>query len=123
MIYMQKPPLALSIVLPAYKECENLSIFIPEIEKGFAGIPFEIIIVDDNSKDGTNELVYRFQSQFNNIHIIERPGLLGIGSALRQGYDTAKGEYILSSDADLSFSVADMLSLFKKANEGYDMVL
>lgn len=120
---MQKSFLALSIVLPTYNERDNLARFIPEIESGFSGTDFEIIIVDDNSKDGTRDLVRAFTEQFGNIVFIERPRLLGIGSALRDGYNRAHGEYILSSDADLSFSVADMRFLYQKMQENYDMVL
>src|SRR3989344_5133425 len=94
----------LSIVLPTYKEKKNLAIFVPQIEAEFKGILFEIIVVDDNSEDGTRELVHALNEQYTNVILVERPGLLGIGSALRDGYNTARGEYILSSDADLSFS-------------------
>lgn len=115
--------LSLSIVIPTYKERDNLAIFIPEIEAGFTGIFFEIIIVDDNSQDGTREMVAQLQKQFTNIRIIERSCLLGIGSALREGYNIAQGDYIMSSDADLSFRVEDMLALYQKTKEGYDIVL
>ena len=113
----------LSIVLPVYKEKENLVIFIPEIEKGFSSHSFEIIIIDDNSQDGTKELLDSFNVQFGNIKLITRPKLMGIGSAIRDGYNAASGEYILSSDADLSFRVEDMARLFEKIKEGYDIVL
>jgi len=113
----------LSVVLPAYKERENLAIFIPEIEKAFSGYSFEIIVVDDNSQDGTKELLDSLNKKFNNIKLISRPGLMGIGSALRDGYNRSQGEFILSSDADLSFDVEDMRRLFKTIKEGYDIVL
>lgn len=120
---MREGTLELSVVLPTYKERENLAVFVPQIEEGFMGMSFEIIIVDDNSGDGTKELVADLNRQYGNIHMIERVGLLGIGSALRDGYNAARGKYILSSDADLSFSVFDMQALHQKINEGNDMVL
>ncbi len=110
-------------MLPAYNERENLAVFIPEIEKGFSGYSFEIIIIDDNSQDGTKELVNSFNTEFKNIKIITRPKLTGIGSAIRDGYNAASGEYILSSDADLSFKFEDMKRLLDKIKEGYDVVL
>lgn len=113
----------LSIVLPAYRERENLAIFIPEIEKAFNGYSFEIIVVDDNSQDGTKELLDSLNKKFGNIKLILRPGLMGIGSALRDGYNRSQGDFILSSDADLSFDVEDMRRLFKTLKEGYDIVL
>ncbi len=112
----------LSIVLPTYKERENLEIFIPQIEHEFDAELLEIIIVDDNSKDGTIELVDELNKKYSNIRLITRPALLGIGSAIRRGYDEALGEFILSSDADLSFQISDMRALYKKINEGYDLV-
>lgn len=115
--------LELSIVLPSYKERENLSVLIPEIEKGFNGHSFEIIVVDDNSQDGTAELIANLNKESGNIKIIVRSGLLGIGSALRDGYNSSQGEFILSSDADLSFKFEDMKRLLDKIKEGYDIVL
>ena len=120
---MEKENLALSIVLPAYKEKENLAIFIPEIEEEFRDIPFEIIVVDDNSKDGTRELIQTLSIKYQNIVFVERPGLLGLGGALRDGYNKAQGEYILSSDSDLSFNTKDMKALYEKICRGFDLVL
>ncbi|MSR85695.1 glycosyltransferase [Candidatus Uhrbacteria bacterium] len=112
-----------SIVLPAYKEKENLAVFIPQIEAEFSGEDFEVIVVDDHSMDGTRELVDDLQNKYQNISLLERPGLLGIGSALRDGYNLARGEYILSSDSDLSFSAGDMRRLYAKIQTGFDLVL
>ena len=113
----------LSIILPAYKEKENLAILIPDIEAEFHDVAFEIIVVDDHSNDGTRELIRELREKYQNISLLERPGLLGIGSALRDGYHMAKGEYILSSDADLSFSPKDMRALYGKIQTGFDLVL
>jgi len=113
----------LSVVLPTYKEKENLAIFIPQIEAEFQNISLEIIVVDDNSNDGTRELVSELSKKYRNVILLERPGLLGIGSALRDGYNRARGQYILSSDADLSFVTSDMRSLYEKIRTGYDLVL
>lgn len=113
----------LSVVLPTYKEAPNLRELIPHIERAFASVPFELIVVDDNSQDGTRELLERLQEQYHNVVLVERPRPTGIGSAVRDGYNRARGEYILSSDADQSFAVADMVRLYEKIQEGYDLVL
>ncbi len=113
----------LSIVLPAYKEKENLAILVPQIEEEFQDTSLEVIVVDDHSNDGTRELLHELRARYGNVFLIERAGLLGIGSALREGYNKARGEYILSSDSDLSFSPRDMRRLYEKVRTGYDMVL
>ncbi len=115
--------LPLSIILPTYNELENIKIFIPQIEKTFSDIDHEIIVVDDNSPDKTGECALALNRQYGNIKIINRKKREGIGAALRQGYNYAKGTIIISSDADLSFSVEDMKRLYKKINEGYDLVV
>jgi dolichol-phosphate mannosyltransferase len=113
----------LSIVLPAYKEKENLEVLIPQIEKEFGDTSLEIIVVDDQSNDGTREWIQERQVQDPRIVFLERPTLAGIGSALRDGFNLARGEFLLSSDADQSFSTKDMRALFEKIQTGYDMVL
>ena len=115
--------ITLSIVLPAYKERENLEVLIPQIAREFDDTSYEIIVVDDHSNDGTRELLDALRVSNPRIVMLERSSLAGIGSALRDGFNTARGEYILSSDADQSFSAEDMRALFEKILTGYDMVL
>lgn len=113
----------LSVVLPTYNEAKNLEILIPKIVEEFKESLLEIIIVDDNSQDGTKELLNVLNDKFKNIKLISRPKLMGIGSAIRDGYNAAQGEHILSSDADLSFKVEDMRRLYDKIGEGFDLVI
>src|SRR3989344_5833282 len=120
---MQNNTPELSIVLPAYKEKDNLAVLIPQVQEEFKGTSFEVIVVDDNSKDGTAELMAGLNARYQNIIFIERSGLLGLGGALREGYNKAEGQYILSSDSDMSFTPSDMRALFEKIRSGFDMVL
>jgi len=115
----------LSIVLPTYNERKNISILIPRIESFFkrGGFKFEVIVVDDNSPDGTAALCKKLNRKYRNITTVVRKKERGIGSALREGYNRARGDIIVSSDTDLSFEVSDMLRLVEKINEGYDLVV
>lgn len=115
--------LELSIVLPTYNELENISIIIPKIEDVLKDIKHEIIVVDDNSPDNTAGCVLELNKKYGNIRLITRLNKNGIGSALREGYRHAKGDIILSSDADLSFSVEDMIRLTNSIKDGNDLVL
>jgi len=115
--------IVLSIVLPCFRERANLELLVPSILHEFRDVPHEVIVVDDGSADGTVELMEKFAEQYGNVRLIERDRLRGIGSALREGYDSARGEFILSSDADLSFSVDDMSRLLREARQGFDLVL
>lgn len=114
----------LSIIIPTYNEKENIAILIPKIISFFnkKKLTCEIIVVDDNSPDGTGDTVLELKKKFKNINLFVREKKEGIGSALRFGYNRAKGKYILSTDADLSFKVEDMGKLYDKIIQGYDLV-
>jgi len=113
---------SLSIILPTYNERENIKILIPEIEKTFGHIDHEIIVVDDNSPDETAKVSEELNKKFGNVRVIVRKKKEGIGAAIREGYNSAKNSIILSSDADLSFTLSDTYRLYKKIQEGYDLV-
>lgn len=115
--------LELSIILPTYNERENVKIFVPQLEKVFSGIRHEIIVVDDSSPDGTAAEVERLEQVFGNVRLLSRPGKLGVGSAVRHGYDQAAGEIILSSDTDLAFKPEDLLKLYRAAAGGCDLAV
>ncbi|MBI4139724.1 glycosyltransferase [Candidatus Woesearchaeota archaeon] len=116
----------ISIVLPTFNECENLKLLIPIICNVFKGRDIEIIIVDDNSPDGTAEFICGL-SLFNNknkfIRLITRSEKKGIGGAIAEGYNSANGDIIISSDADMSLNPSDMLKLLDKLNCGFDIVV
>jgi len=113
--------MGVSIILPTYNEKENLRILIPKIEGVFKSINHEVLIVDDNSPDGTADYINSLKNK--NIRIILRSKKEGIGAALREGYFAAGHNVLLSSDSDLSFEVRDMLRLINKIEEGYDLVI
>lgn len=117
---MSKP--SLSIVLPTYNERGNIKILIQKIEKTFEHVNHEIIVVDDNSPDGTAKAAEELSKKYDNIRVIVRKKKEGIGTAIREGYNSAKNTIILSLDSDLSFTLPDTYRLYEKIQEGYDLV-
>ena len=111
------------IVIPTYNEAENIKAMITAIQ--LLNGRYNIIIVDDNSIDGTAEIVQSMKQSSANIHILKRPGKLGIGSAIRDGIKMALSavdcRYIVTLDADFSHNPADISILLKEA-ENTDMV-
>ncbi|KAK4470347.1 hypothetical protein MN116_005910 [Schistosoma mekongi] len=95
-----------SIILPTYNEKENLPIITWIIDKVMekSDLSYELIVIDDNSPDGTGEVAKRLQSIFGENKIILKPrnGKLGLGSAYLHGLKFAKGDFIIIMDADLS---------------------
>jgi len=104
------PPLTnrrVSIIIPTYNEKENISKLIPAIEDTFSSskIDGEIIIVDDNSPDGTAALVSSLQRRYFNLQLIVRPGKLGLSTAVIEGFKAASGGILGAMDADFSHPV------------------
>jgi len=94
----------ISIVIPTYNEKENIKILIQQIQAEFKNnsIKGEIIIVDDNSPDGTGEILEGLKKKTKNIKIIHRKGKLGLSSAVLEGWKIAEGNVLGVMDADLS---------------------
>jgi dolichol-phosphate mannosyltransferase len=101
-----------SIVVPTYNERENVPILFQGIrtvlEKDW---DYEIIVVDDNSPDGTHEVVRQLGEEDPRIKLIHRPGKLGLGSAVTAGFAQATGDYWVMMDADLSHRPEDLPNL------------
>jgi glycosyltransferase involved in cell wall biosynthesis len=91
------------IVIPTYNERENIIKIIPAIKKSLKGA--HVLVVDDNSPDGTGAAVKSIGRRDKNVALIERPGKSGLGKAYVEGFKYAlkkKYDYIFEMDADLS---------------------
>jgi dolichol-phosphate mannosyltransferase len=106
------------IIIPTYNEAENIEKLITKISD--IDSDFQIIIVDDNSPDGTAELAQNINQFCGNIFVICRSGKLGIGSAILDGMKKALSfpncEHIITMDADLSHDPKDIPRLLDEVD-------
>ena len=113
------------VIIPTYRERENIEALIIAISS--LPILFDILIIDDNSPDGTADVVKVIQPAFPNLHIIVRSGKLGLGTAYITGFKWAleKGyNYIYEMDADFSHDPNDLIRLYKECKEnGADVAI
>lgn len=111
------------VIIPTYNEIENINLIIPAVLE-LEG-DFHVLIVDDGSPDGTADEVKKMQNQYpNKIHLLEREGKLGLGTAYIAGFRIAleKGyQYIFEMDADFSHNPKDLLRLYKACLNGADL--
>lgn len=113
------------VIIPTYNEKENIEAI---IRKTFSlSHPFDILIIDDNSPDGTALLVKNLQIEFKDrLFIIERAGKLGLGTAYIAGFKWAlqrNYEYIFEMDADFSHNPDDLVRLYQAALDGADLAI
>ena len=114
-----------SVVLSTYNERENLSRIVPIIENVFDknDLEGEIVVVDDNSPDGTSEVAKELGRKYGNVRLLWRPRKMGPGSAHADGYRFASGEIIVGMDTDFSHSPYDIPRFVAKIKEGFDVVV
>jgi dolichol-phosphate mannosyltransferase len=107
------------VVIPTYNEAENITSLIEKIQS--LDGDFRIIIVDDNSPDGTADIVERSEKSNGNVLVHRRPGKLGLGSAIRDGMKIAllfpECKHIVTMDADLSHDPQDIPRLLEATAE------
>lgn len=113
----------LSIIVPTYNEAENLERLVDGIFKTLRSSDFELIIVDDNSPDGTGKLADELASKNRNIIVVHRPGKLGLGTAILDGVAVSRGEIIGVIDADLQHPPEVLKTMLGRAEEGADIVV
>ncbi len=113
------------VIIPTYKEKENIEAIIKAISD--LPVSFDILIIDDNSPDGTAGIVKSLQPSFSNLHLIERPGKLGLGTAYIAGFEWALSrnyKYIYEMDADFSHDPRDLVRLYNACeNDGADLAI
>ncbi len=109
------------VVIPTYNEIDNIEDFVNQIIK----INVDILIVDDNSPDGTGELVQKLSENLSQVNLLKRSGKLGLGSAYRDGFKWGLNEgykYLIEMDADFSHSFSDLNNILQNSNN-FDVVI
>ncbi len=118
------PELDISMVLPVYNEAGNLRTFIPELSAVLQALrrSYEIIAVDDGSKDDSLEVLRELKEDEPNLRIISFRRNFGQTAAFAAGFDLSRGRYVITMDADGQNDPADISRLLGVMDEGYDIV-
>lgn len=114
----------LSVVIPLFNEERNIEPLysrLKEALEGF-GVDYEIIMVDDGSTDGSFKILKGLQAKDPLLRVVRLRRNFGQTAAFAAGFDYARGEVIVTLDADLQNDPADIPALLDKIEEGYDMV-
>lgn len=110
------------VIIPTYNEKENIENIVRCV---FSLKPeFHILIIEDNSPDGTAAIVKRLQQEFEHLYMVERKGKLGLGTAYITGFKWALEhgyDYIFEMDADFSHNPHDLVRLYDACVKGADL--
>jgi glycosyltransferase involved in cell wall biosynthesis len=115
---------AVSVVVPAYNEAENLPALLAEIAPALAslGRPHEIVLVDDGSTDATPSVLAALRPRYPALRVVRFRRNAGQSAAFLAGFAAARGEVVVTLDADLQNNPADIPGLVRRL-EGHDAVL
>ncbi len=105
------------VIIPTYNEKENISQIIPAIRG--TGVDVDILVVDDNSPDGTGNIVLELQKQDSRLHLLSRKGKEGLGKAYLAGFQWGlqnSYQVLVEMDADFSHRPVDLASILEKMN-------
>ena len=115
----------LSVVIPVYNEEESVKFLYEAVTKALSDLkrPYEILLVDDGSKDNTYKNALTLAKSDSRLKIIKLKRNYGQTTALHAGFQNAKGKVIVTMDGDLQNDPDDIPVMLNKMDEGYDIVL
>src|SRR2546429_299502 len=118
------PPIQFSIVVPFFNEQENIPPLYMRLTEVMDGIgePYELVFVDDGSKDNTFKVLSDIYEHDRRVNIVRLRRNFGQTAALKAGFDFARGEVIISMDGDLQHDPDEIPRFVEKIEEGYDLV-
>lgn len=112
------------MIVPTYNEAENIEALVQQLRALPGNV--HVLIVDDNSPDGTGDLVDNLAAQDSGVQVLHRPGKLGLGSAYKAGFKAGLRQgytFLCTMDADFSHDPTLLPLLLAKASQGYDLVI
>lgn len=120
----EKNKIEISVVVPVYNEEENVPLLEQRIHEVLAKLnrEYEIIMVDDGSKDRTYEILAELHQLHPRTKVVKFRGNYGQSAAMAAGFEAASGEVVIAMDGDLQNDPTDIPRMLEKLDEGYDVV-
>lgn len=109
-----------SVVVPCHNEAMNIGRLVTTLTDLYDSYIYEFVVVDDNSTDGTADVAEALAVADPRIRVVRRTAPPGVGRALRDGYQAARGEYILTLDCDFFLLGPELRDLFDAVAAGHD---
>ena len=113
-----------SVVAPAFNEQENIKVFTESAVNTLnkLGKAFEIVVVDDGSKDETGNMLKKLSQKHSMLLLISHEHNMGYRASMLDGIAAAKGRYVATIDSDLQYDISDISQFLEKIDKGYDVV-
>lgn len=119
---MKQNKFMISVVVPCYNESENIPLIVGELQKHLAKFVYEIILVDDGSSDNSDKIYKPLALQYRELNFVRFSRNFGHQAALQAGIANARGDAIITIDADLQQPPAIIPQLVEKWQDGFKIV-
>ena len=116
---------SMSVIVPTYNEAKNLPELVNRLETSLKSVKFEVVVVDDNSPDGTADVADKLNEKYTNLKILRRTGKLGLSSAVVEGFSKTvpESQCLAVMDADMQHPPELLAQMLNKIQEGCDVVV
>lgn len=112
-----------SLVIPTFDEQDSIEGVIERLSSLELGVPFEIIVVDDGSTDGTPAVLERIRPRFPHLTVVKHHANKGYGAALKTGFLRARHEVVVITDADGTYPEHRIAALLERIDDGAEMAI
>src|ERR1044071_2082926 len=116
-----RPAPELSVVVPTFKERDNIPLLVEKLAHTLAGVDWEVIFVDDNSPDGTAAVARRIGESDRRVRCVRRSGRRGLAGACIEGMLASQARYVAVMDADLQHDETLLTAMLEKVRGGFDL--
>lgn len=112
---LMTPPPEITVILPGYNEAENINAMLAQVHAALTSVgrPFEIVYVDDGSTDDSLQTLKRARVEFQNLIVVYHRSNFGQSAAIISGFEAARGELVITMDADLQNDPADLPAMIE----------
>lgn len=120
----KKKDITLSVFFPCYNDAGSIGLLVRDAQTILEKLvlDYEIIVVDDGSKDESRKLLRRLEKEVKGLKLVFHEGNMGYGGALKSGFKTASKDYVFYTDGDGQYDVGELEKLFEKLGNGVDVV-
>jgi dolichol-phosphate mannosyltransferase len=108
----------LSVIVPTYREAANVPVLFARLKKALAGLAWEMIVVDDDSPDGTADIAFALAARDSQLRCLRRVNRLGLAGAVIEGVLSSSAEFVAVIDGDLQHDEAILPEMFAALNDG-----
>lgn len=114
----------LSVVVPTYREAANVPVLFERLKAALAGLPWEMVVVDDDSPDGTADIAYEIAAHDPRMRCLKRVNRVGLAGAVIEGWLSSSADFVAVIDGDLQHDETKLPQMYQAlASGGYDLAI